>query len=186
MLKHAAAGARHRWPILVLSLVSVSALALSAFTLLASADKGRNLASVSSTVSNVATGKADAVDELAGACTCAPYFHDMPFMTKTFKLGGTASRPVIVLFQSELSTGTPGSRVETRLTIDGVVQPGPGATVILSTLPSDALTGFVETHGFNFISNPLAPGTHTATIQWRDSGEGPWYASRRSLIILHK
>jgi hypothetical protein len=44
----------------------------------------------------------------------------------------------------------------------------------------------VETHGFNFVSDPLAPGTHTATIQWRDNGLGPFCATERSLIVLHK
>jgi hypothetical protein len=184
MFKHAAAGARRRWPILVLSLVSVSALALSAFTLLAGAAKGRNLASAASSVSDVATAKADGVDASDFACTCAPYFVDMAGMTKIFKLGGRISRPVIVLFQSKFFTDTENNIAFIRLTIDGVPQQYPGG------IPVDHRpTGgprVVGTHGFNFISYPLTPGTHTATIQWHDSGVGPYYAEQRSLIILHK
>ena len=53
MFKHAAARARRRWSVLLLSLVSVSALALSAFTLLASADEGPSPAIVSKSATRV-------------------------------------------------------------------------------------------------------------------------------------
>ena len=149
----------------------------------ASADQGgRKLASVSSSVSNVPTSRADAVD-FAGfiACTVSPAFNDMPEMSKTFRLGGRVAQPVIVLFQGQWGGFTSGAAVQIRLTIDGV----PGSGLTINERPSGE-PNVVETHGYNFVSEPLAPGTHTATIQWADNGAGPSCIGRRSLIILHK
>src|SRR5919197_928617 len=54
-------------------------------------------------VSNVPTPRADGVTEESDACTTSqiPEFNDMPDTSKTFNLGGRATRPVIVLFQAE-------------------------------------------------------------------------------------
>jgi hypothetical protein len=42
-----------------------------------------------------------------------------------------------------------------------------------------------ETHGYDFVSAPLAPGTHTAMIQWRDNDVGSGCVVWRSLVVLH-
>jgi hypothetical protein len=151
----------------------------------ASADGGgaSPAATINKTVSNVATGKADAVDATAMACTSSGSFTNMPAMSETFSFGGTASRPVLVLFQAEWFSFTEGARVGIQLTIDGVAQSGP-AFVVVDHRPSGELHEN-ETHGFNFISDPLAPGMHTATIQWA-TAPGTACVFNRSLIVLHK
>lgn len=167
-------------------LVALTALAL-VWIGRASAGEGGPSApdAVLTTASNIPTGKADAVDAVNGICTVSPNFNDMPGMSETFSFGGTASRRVIVLFQSHWNLGAENSSVSIRLTIDGVVQSGPGNGFIINSQPADAQQRTVGTRGFNFISNPLAPGTHTAKIQWRDNGVGPGCAAARSLIVLH-
>jgi hypothetical protein len=163
--------------------------ALAAVTLLwigrASADdRGASpAATINKSVSNVVTGKADAVDATAMACTSSGSFTDMPAMSETFSFGGTASRPVLVLFQGEWFSFTEGARVGIQLTIDGVAQSGP-AFVVVDHRPNGQLHEN-ETHGFNFISDKLASGTHTATIQWAMQ-LGTACVFNRSLIVLHK
>jgi hypothetical protein len=56
---------------------------------------------VSKTVANVPTGKADAVSLTDIPCTVSPNFTDMPGASVTFKLGGTALRPVLVLLEGQ-------------------------------------------------------------------------------------
>jgi hypothetical protein len=151
----------------------------------ASADEVSPAATISRTVSNVPTGKADAVDASDFQCTCTPNFVDMPGMSETFSFGGTASRSVLVLFQSEWAVLAFGTAAIVRLTIDGVVH-GPDEVVLVRRQGSGTDSGPFGTHGFNFVTAPLSPGQHTAKIQWRDSGQGPAYVTDRSLIILHK
>jgi hypothetical protein len=108
----------------------------------------------------------------------------MPDMAVTFKLGGSASRPVLVFIQASLAFPSEGASLIMRLTVDGVVQSGPDDVVVDLRPTGEPFP--VSTHGFNFISDSLAPGTHTARIQWRDNGAGQGCARSRSLIVLHK
>jgi len=163
---------------LIVAIVAVSLVWIGRASAKQSAPTG-----VSTIVSNVATGKADAVYTVTRACTVSPLFNPMPEMSKTFSFGGTASRPVIVLFQGAWSDFTEGTAVFIRLTIDGVpVGPVGLAVNIRHAREGDVL----EANGANFVSDPLTPGTHTATIQWADNGVGPGCVNVRSLIILHK
>lgn len=170
--------------------LSSTGVALAALTLVwigrASADEGgaSPAATISKAVSNVATSRADAVDAGNEVCTASPQFNNLPNMSETFAFGGTASRPVIVLFQGSWRDRTEGSSVSIRLTIDGVVQSGP-AFVGVDHRPIGE-PPMADTSGFNFVSDMLAPGTHTATIQWADNGVGPFCVTDRSLIVLHK
>jgi hypothetical protein len=168
-------------------LAALAAIALAAALALvwigrASADEGGEPAEAVTAVSNVATGKADAVDTSDNQCTSSASFVDMPGMSETFTFGGTASRPVLVLFQGRWNNAAEGHAI-IRLVIDGVVQPGPGASV---TLHEDDASADLETNGFNFISAPLAPGTHTAKIQWQKFAGAVICVGTRSLIVLHK
>ena len=138
----------------------------------------------SKSVSNIATAKASAVDATGQVCTAAPFFVDMPSMSKTFSFSGTASRHVIVLFEGEFGLLTEGTSLTIQLLIDGVVQSGPRDIFMLFHPPGDEFPA--GTHGFNFISDRLPPGTHTAKIQWRDTGAGPGCVFARSLVVLHK
>ena len=65
-----------------------------------------------------------------------------------------------------------------RLTIDGVEQ-SPGEVPAIA--PEDR-----GTHGFNWQSKPLTPGSHTVRVQWRTDLGGTLCADARSLIVLHK
>jgi hypothetical protein len=152
----------------------------------AGADQGGSTpAGISKTVSNVATGKADAVDRTGPAvCTSSTQFEDMPFIGKTFTLGGTASRPVIVLFQAMWTQFPESVGVNVRLAIDGVVQSGPADVRMTGRGFGEQFPS--ETNGFNFISDPLRPGSHFAAIQWHDNGFGHGCFQDASLIVLHK
>jgi hypothetical protein len=176
----------HRaWPVRLALLAGIALAASALFAIgRASADEGgpgRGEA-VSTSVSNVATGRADAVDATDLQCTTSTSFTDLPGMSETFSFGGNHSRPVIVLFQG---TWVSAAQAEAFiwLTIDGVVQPSPGWTILAHE--DDASADF-ETNGFNFISAPLAPGTHTATIQWYSGNGNQVCVVGRSMVVLHK
>ena len=139
---------------------------------------------ISKSVTGVPIPKADGIDATDTICTVSPNFNNMPGMSKTFTLDTTSNKPVIVMFQGEWFTGTEGSAAFIQLAIDGIVQSGPNS-VVVAFIPFGE-TPETETHGFNFISNSLSPGTHTAAIQWADNGQGPYCVRVRSMIILHK
>jgi hypothetical protein len=149
------------------------------------ADEGGPSAAATRSISTTIS-KADAVDTTDQACTSSTQFIDLPEMLVSFKAGGKASQPVIVLFQGEWQSDDE-LIAEIRLTIDGVIQPGPG-NVRVDHLPGGERPR-VETHGFNFLSDRLAPGLHVARIQWRADGGGLFRAfcvNNRSLIVMHK
>jgi hypothetical protein len=47
-------------------------------------------------------------------------------------------------------------------------------------------TDSASTHGFNFLSDLLAPGLHVARIQWRSVFGTTACVQDRSLIVMHK
>jgi hypothetical protein len=140
-------------------------------------------ATISKTVSNVATSRADAVDANDLQCTTSVFFSDMPGMSEAFSLGGRDSRPVLVLFQASWHDLAERTQMGIRLTVDGALQSGPTPLVQHRALGEPPFA--FETNGFTFISDPVAPGPHTASIQWRVN-EGFGCVGDRSLIVLHK
>jgi len=137
------------------------------------------------TATNVPTGKADVVALSSDIpCTVSPNYTDMPGTSVTFKLGGSASRPVIVLMQGQWFMPNEGVSVRIRLLVDGIVQSGPNNVLVVERPTGVALTD--GSYGFNFLSNPLTPGTHTAKIQWHDNGVSFGCISNRTLTVLHK
>lgn len=123
----------------------------------------------------------DGRDEIIEACTTTTSFATIPAMTRSFTLGGTGNDEVVVMFQGAFSMDTGGGAFDTgflRLTIDDVQQP-PG--VVPAVEP-----GSRGTHGFNWQSAPLTPGSHTARIQWRTDLGSQLCVDARSVIILHK
>jgi hypothetical protein len=134
--------------------------------------------SVSTTIS-----KADAVESTGKVCTSSGSMVDMPDMLVSFKSGGTKAQAVIVLFQGEWDGfGTEVNGLQIELTVDGVKQGANSVDIDERELggPDEA-----ETHGFNFLSDKLAPGLHVARIQWSSPGELACVVDR-SLIVLHK
>ena len=67
-----------------------------------------------------------------------------------------------------------------RLTIDGVVQP------VNVSVPIFAGSEGTNTHGFTWVSRSLAPGSHTARIQWRTDLGSTFCVDDRSLVVLHR
>jgi hypothetical protein len=121
-------------------------------------------------------------DEIVEACTTSTNFVNMPQMSRTFTLGSGAIDEVAVMFQGAAMRLSLGSGFDTgfvRLTIDGAEQP-PGLIPLVSE--GDAPAG----HGFNWQSKPLAPGSHTARIQWRTDLGNELCVDARSMIVLHK
>lgn len=142
-------------------------------------------AAVSKSISTV-TNKADGADATDLPCTVSPQFNDMPGMLVSFRISGNASRSVVVLFEGTWGKLVGNTAGFIRLTIDGVIQSGPGTGDGILTLGADGQTGSEGTRGFNFLSDPIAPGLHVARIQWRDNGAGQVCIGERSLIVLHK
>ena len=170
--------------VVFLLIVPLAALAL---LLLGRADAGEDgLApdAVSKTVTGLPISKADGVDATDTVCTVSPSFNNMPSMSKTFTQGATANKAVIVMFEGEWFPSAEGSAAFIQLAIDGVVQSGP-RSVVAAFSPFGEIPD-TATHGFNFITDALTPGSHTATIQWADNGQGPYCVRVRSMIILHK
>ena len=130
--------------------------------------------------SNIATGRADAVDAAGERCTSSASFAALPGMSKTFSFGGAAERPVLVLFTGVFDT-SPQAQAELRLVIDGVVQSGAGELIVRK----ESTESHLATEGFNFVSDAVAPGTHTAELQWRVFVSSVCIRAR-SLIVLHR
>jgi hypothetical protein len=171
---------RHRVTV-VLALVFVVASTAAVFSVMAYAASRQTAAA---SLSNVKISKFDATDNYISLSTpsCGDgsvrdYF-DVPGMTKTFKLGGTASRPVTVTYSGDMITqGTTG---ELRFLVDGT-QEGTGLYDVRGDDPSTPST---QPTGFTALTPPLSPGNHTVEIQY--SGErGYCFDGPQTLVILH-
>jgi hypothetical protein len=137
-------------------------------------------------VANVtaSTREADAVSANGGILCSTSWdeWTDVPGVSETFSFGGTTDRRVIVLFTAGVGGTGDNHYLTLRLRIDGVTQP-PGA-VTVNYPSSPARTG-----AFNFISERLEPGSHTAKLQYRitvglaEPGQGCLY--NPSMVILH-
>jgi hypothetical protein len=124
------------------------------------------------------------VDEVAFACTTSKTFVNIPGMSRSFNQGAGAAEEVISMLQGSFSF-TPTSPFDTafvRLLIDNVVQ-GPGDQVPILSTDGTSITSAV---GFNWQSPPLAPGAHTARVQWRTDLGSQLCVDTRSLIVLHR
>jgi hypothetical protein len=162
---------RHPWRVVevlaVTSVVSISLFALQALGVTGVPDK--NLSS--------RVDKANGIDANTITCTTSASYVDMPEMIKTFTVEGPGNKKVVVMFQAEVdnSVGTPTLLVQ--LNVDDVVPSGLSFAVLSTELGT-------ETHGMNFISDSLAPGSHEAKIRWRSSGGDEVCVDNRSLIVL--
>lgn len=112
--------------------------------------------------------------DLAGIECITPFelgvYSDIPGMTKTFTQGGTNANEALVSFNMFLEHGD-HPPVAVRLLIDDVVQPGTGSGITY------ALVNASESKNWTFVSAPLAPGTHTAKLQWKVAEVGDAYGN---------
>ena len=125
----------------------------------------------------------DATDE---QCTNSTAYVDMPGMSVSFTISGTAKRHVLALFQGEWFNN---DRALARVVVDGVVQSGPGEPNSPITLDSgnDAGSPIDQTNGFNFITDNLTAGVkHTLKVQWASVAGGSICVDERSLIVLRR
>jgi hypothetical protein len=128
-------------------------------------------------------GKADGVQTDIVDCNDSSPFRNMTEMLVSFKIAGSVPRAVIVLFEGEWFSfsGEGPTQARIRLSIDGIPQV---EEVVLATrrdVPSED-----GTHGYNFVTDALAPGLHVARIQWGVGFGGRSCIGDRSLIVLHK
>lgn len=128
-------------------------------------------------------GKFSGTRGVVNECSISTSFKTIPGMEQTFALGGTSSEEVVVTFQASWSgTAMQFDTAFVRLTIDGVVQP---TNVSVPIFGGSQSTG-TYTHGFTWISKSLAPGNHTARIQWRTDLGSTFCVDDRSLVVLHR
>jgi hypothetical protein len=169
---------RHRVTVF-LALVFAVASTAAVFSVMAYAATGHTAAA---SLSNVKISKFDATDtNLGNSGTCGPSdnWADIPGMTKTFKLGGTGSRPVTVTYSGgvEFVGGLGGSFL--RLLVDGT-QEGAGTYEIEEGANSNTFS----TTGFTALTPPLTPGNHTVEIQ-SDPASDLCFIGPQTLVIFH-
>lgn len=166
-------------------LIAVGALAVATAPWIAEA-AGRQVrpAVVSRDVSNIPTGRADALEVLGMACAASDQYVQMPGTTLVFTLGGSHRRPAIVQFSGLFGGFGDTDYMMVRLLVDGAVQPGTGQGVTMSYKE-----GLARPAGFDFFTARLAPGNHRVTLQYKaTTGDGaPWNTcvGDRTLIVLH-
>jgi hypothetical protein len=137
---------------------------------------------------NGAISKFSGVDQTLQVCTTSQSYVNMPDMTRTFIVSGTTSKPAVVLFQGSYWSASLGDWAVIQLTIDNVPNPGPGSSVFLYMFAADG-DGYgsqFTSHGFNFQTNNLPPGSHTARIRWRAIGtDAQVCIGSRSMLVLY-
>jgi hypothetical protein len=174
MLLRAASTARRRWPFLMIGALTLSSVLFAGLWLgAASAGSSRTSAAI---FSNVKINKFDAIDGGGGACAGFSW-SDVPGASKTFNLSGTATRPVLATVSLQVSTAVGG---EVRLLVDGGQQ-GVGS---LLRADLDGASSHNEIISYTFLTLALAPGSHTAKIQFRIPA-GSFCADHWTMAILH-
>jgi len=126
--------------------------------------------------------KFSGIDDVVFACTTSTTFVNIPGLSRSFTLGAGAAEEVVAMLQGSFSLNRQGSDTAfVRLLIDNVVQ-GPGDQVPIKGIDDSG----GSTHGFNWQSKVLSPGTHTVRVQWRTDLGSNLCVDARSLIVLHK
>lgn len=135
-----------------------------------------------------AISRFDGADNNNTPCTSSITYKNMPSMVVTFTQGTGGADEVVVLFEGAGWFVEQLNFVGVRLTVDGVVQPGPGAADDTFIFGADPATDTQSTtsHGFNFQSEALGAGSHVARIQWRSFDGSEICVGPRSMMVLHK
>lgn len=116
---------------------------------------------------------------------------DMPGVVANFTIEGDEPASVVVSFVANWTKPSNGpaagafillevddSRVDITSTNGGVLA-SPGTDTDVSN----------GTHGFNFVTEPIAPGSHIAKILWADNilnGTGTICVFERTMVIFHR
>jgi hypothetical protein len=158
MLNRAASTARRRWQLLLAGLLVLTSV-LFAGLWLGAANAGSSRAN---TFSGVPVNEFDAADsrlERANPLCATESWTDVPGATVAFTVEGTTSAPVLadVSVQARSNNEIKGL---IRLLIDGA-QEGAGSVRWTPTANHR-----LQPLSYTFLTLPLAPGPHTATIQY--------------------
>ena len=115
----------------------------------------------------------------------------MPGTALSFTREGSDTAAVIVSFVGNWTNPTGGGTANgafIMLEIDGLRQDTTSKNGGVLVSPGESTTVGNGTHGFNFVTNPLPPGNHLATILWADNvlnGTGTICVAERSLVVYH-
>jgi hypothetical protein len=115
---------------------------------------------------------------------------DMPDTFKSFVQGGDSPQSIVVTFVGSWAKPTSGNPAGAFifLEIDNTrvdVTSTNGGVLVHEGSASSVSNG---THGFTFVTDPIAPGTHVAKMRLADnvlSGSGTICVFERSLVIHH-
>jgi hypothetical protein len=170
--------ARRRCAFLLIAALTLSSVLFAGFWL-GAARAGSSRATAAS-FSNVKMTKFDAID--GGGSGCAPSpdtFNDVPGAGKTFKVAGTADRPVLVTVSLQASTNAANDFDGfVRLLIDGDQQ---GVGQLQQSGDGGVRSA---TLSYTFLTRALVPGNHTAKIQFA-GGVNAFCIDHWTLAILH-
>lgn len=116
---------------------------------------------------------------------------DMPGVTANFMIKGHEPTSVTVSFVGSWTkpTDSPAAGAFILLEVDGSrvdITSTNGGVLASPGTATDVSSG---THGFNFVTDPIAPGNHVAKIRWADNlliGTGTICVSERSMVIFHR
>jgi hypothetical protein len=121
-------------------------------------------------------------------CEDSSQFVDMDDTFVTFHTTGFHKR-VLVLFEAsweqETDDGPADTSANVQLLIDGDPVDVDGIDEV--ELVNPPVAGGDNTHGFNWVSGELHPGSHTAELRFRRTSGGPWQeicVDERSIVVL--
>jgi hypothetical protein len=178
MLTRAAATARRRWPFLLIGALTLSCV-LFAGLWLGAASAGPKRAQAHFDFHQVKMTKFDAVESNDPACATTSWT-DVPNSATTFKLAGTTARNILVNVSVTAQFGG-NAFGEVRLVIDGGVH-GIG-TLRMSNpvnVPFDGATA-----SYTNLTSALAPGSHTAKLQFSANDYFAFCTDHWTYAILH-
>ena len=112
--------------------------------------------------------------------TTSQAFVDVPGTLVTFTQGGAVKGCAIVTFSAVTDAPNPGG-IQVRVLLDGTAVALPGQ---VSWTINDSESFAVRS--FEFIFPNVAPGVHTANVQWAAFGAGTITFAQRTLIVIHR
>jgi hypothetical protein len=178
MLACAVSTARRRWPFLLIGALTLSSVLFAGLWLGAASARSSR---ASAQFSGVKMNKFDAIDGGGGACAPTTW-GDILGASKTFNLAGTATRPALVMVSLQSELIVQGSSGYVRLLIDGGQQGVGPLTWHVAGPGGGSADGTV---GYAFLTLALAPGSHTATIQFSGSLSNTFCIDHWTAAILH-
>jgi hypothetical protein len=133
-----------------------------------------------------------ASSDTTGVSTTSTTYVNVPDMSVSFTISGTASTCIVVSYTAEVYTGSdPNSLIGNevmfvRARLDGAVVGFPAEAQFEGDSDEDGDGAWARAHAFNFVFPNVAPGAHTLRIQWRSIFGGTVVTHRRTAVVYHK